>query len=137
KIFIAVGNDDVIAHHGYSGVYASFGDDNAPDFFAGLRLHGVHASVADTADEQALAADGRDHRRGIRRVIRTPAGSRDPKDFAGPLIHRDETLGPVSHAAPRRDGRADDHQIAVDQGCHGSAAVGGERAEFLAYRAIP
>ena len=91
-------HDDVVASNDDARIDGALGGDEAPHFFARLRLDGMDASVSEARDEQPQAVDGGDRWRGVRRVVGTAARIGDIDHVAGTFVERDEAVARAADA---------------------------------------
>ncbi len=137
QVFVAVRHDDGVAAHDDAGVDGALGGHVTPDFLAGLCLDGVNATIAESDNQQSGAVDRGDQGRRIGGVVRPSSRIRHVDDLAGSLVERDDAMRARCLRAPVRHRRADDDQIAIDDGRHRPASVRGEGREFFTDRSLP
>ena len=76
----------------------------------------MDGAVAGAGNEQACAVDVGHARLRVSRVVRTPRGRAYPYGVAGALVESHEANPAIGLRAPGRAGRAQDHEVSIDDG---------------------
>ena len=137
EILLGLRHVDRVAGHERRDVEPAARELEVPDGLARPRLEVPDAAVARSEDQRRLAAEVRERRRAVGRVLGQLLRAVHPADRAGRGVETEEAVGRPGGVTPAGDDGAGDDQVVEHDRDVRPAAVGGEEAELFVQRPLP